>query len=93
MGMTKKVHQPQVQNKYNFGYLYIDCHKVDFFKDYDHVALFAQADLFSLFLIEAYALTIHSTTYAEVEETIKKHEKSMRKIKSNPATQRKRNDS
>lgn len=80
---------PQVENKYNFGYLCIDCHEVDFFEDYDKVALFAYSDLFSLFLIEAYSYTQHSSTYAEVESEIKKMQKFFRKSTSTSATTRK----
>ncbi len=86
-------HWPPVQNKYNFGYLCIDCHEIDFFEDYDKVVLFAHTDMFSLFLIEAYSFVLHSNTYAEVEAAIKKYEKSMRKTQQKPLHPRKRNAS
>jgi hypothetical protein len=70
---------PLVESKYNFGYLCVDCHEVDFFEDYDKVSLFAHADLFTLFLIEAYSFSQHSSTYTEVESLIKKQEKLLSK--------------
>lgn len=81
---TKSDKLPADSSKYNFGFLCADCHHTEFFEEHDKVCLFVHADLFCLFLIQAYSYREHSPTFAAAEIELEKLKAAKKRIaKSN----------